>query len=305
MPIEIQYLGLRNIRGFENAKMLKPGYAIEYTYFLPTQLKNTLETFLINNLYFAGQINGTTGYEEAACQGLMAGINSHRKINKLSPVSLARSDAYIGVLINDLITKGTNEPYRMFTSRSKFRILLRQDNADLRLSNIGNNINLISNFNFEKVLFKKNVIFSIINLFKKVKLFFKKNILNSKKINKIEFQSLYKLLKRPEITFNFLFKKDNKLFNFLKNYNDEILEQVEIQIKYLDYIKKEKELVKKTKKMENFIIPFDFKYDNLTSLSSEGREKLKKFSPRTIGQALDISGISFSDISILILYISK
>jgi len=309
LPEDIQYKALKKIKGFSNVKFFRPGYAIEYDYFPPIQLKQTLETNMVNNLYFAGQINGTTGYEEAACQGLIAGINSHQKNNNLNPFILYRSDAYIGVLIDDLINKNiNNEPYRMFTSRAEFRILLRQDNADLRLIKIGYNIGLASKKIFIKTINKKNKIQNIIKKIKKwkislikIKEYFK--ILKNSKIK--EKKSIYQILKKPEIKLNILNIKYFKLNKYLCQYKNEVLEQIEIQIKYEDYIKKEKELVLKLKKLENYKIPLNFDYKKITTISSEGIEKLKKIKPLTIGQASRISGVSPSDISILMIYLKK
>ena len=308
LPEATQYTALKAIAGFENVKMFRPGYAIEYDYFPPIQLKQTLETRLVENLYFAGQINGTTGYEEAACQGLMAGINACRKCNNLAPFILARSDAYIGVLIDDLINKGTDEPYRMFTSRAEFRILLRQDNADLRLTALGHGIGLAGNQRLKNVLHKKQAIEQLTKALKKWKI-------DPKDVNTKwhawhmnmpkEKQSVYQLLKRPEVTQQSLSQLDDALAKYLQDYAQEVVAQVVIQTKYAHYIQKEKELVDKVKKLENYAIAFDFNYDRLKALSAEGREKLKKIQPSTLGQATRISGVSPADVAILMVYMGR
>ena len=305
LPEDVQQKALRSMVGFENVKMFRPGYAIEYDYFPPTQLKHTLETKPIKNLYFAGQINGTTGYEEAACQGLVAGINAHNKINKKKDFVLSRSDAYIGVLIDDLINKGTEEPYRMFTSRAEHRILLRQDNADLRLTKAGYSLGLATKKRFDFVLEKEKTI-------KKITTFAANNKLTPKEINgylnglgssKItEKKTLKELVKRPGVDLPSLVKA-SKCGVFLKN--KEELEQVEIDYKYESYIKKEREVVEKISRLEESIIPSGFNYEKIKSLSAEGKEKLTKTQPKTLGQASRISGVSPSDVSILMVYMKK
>tara|TARA_B100000029_G_scaffold333612_1_gene325789 strand:+ start:2896 stop:4749 length:1854 start_codon:yes stop_codon:yes gene_type:complete len=305
LPEDVQQKALRSMVGFENVKMFRPGYAIEYDYFPPTQLKHTLETKPIKNLYFAGQINGTTGYEEAACQGLVAGINAHNKINKKKDFVLSRSDAYIGVLIDDLINKGTEEPYRMFTSRAEHRILLRQDNADLRLTKAGYGLGLATKKRFDFVLEKEKTI-------KKITTFAANNKLTPKEINgylnglgssKItEKKTLKELVKRPGVDLPSLVKA-SKCGLFLKN--KEELEQVEIDYKYESYIKKEREVVEKISRLEESIIPSGFNYEKIKSLSAEGKEKLTKTQPKTLGQASRISGVSPSDVSILMVYMKK
>lgn len=308
LPEDVQYHALKAIPGFENAKMFRPGYAIEYDYFPATQLNDTLETRLINNLYFAGQINGTTGYEEAACQGLIAGINAHRKINELDKVVFSRSEAYIGVLIDDLITKSTDEPYRMFTSRAEFRILLRQDNADLRLTELGYKIGLADEKRRQKVQEKQLDISQLIGTLKDIKVnpeSINDNFNQSGIVPIKEKQTIYQLLKRPELTISILKQFHEGLRNALENYGQEIVEQAEIQAKYEMYIQKEKELVEKFKRLENCHIPSEFDYMQIKALSAEGREKLKKYKPTTIGQASKISGVSPADIAILMVYMGR
>lgn len=308
LPEEIQYESLRSIKGFENAKMFRPGYAIEYDYFPPTQLKYSLETKLIDNLFFAGQINGTTGYEEAACQGLIAGINAHQKANHLDPLILKRSEAYIGVLIDDLISKGTNEPYRMFTSRAEFRTLLRQDNADLRLTELTYKLGLASQERMEKVKSKKeNVqkIKSLLNDFpvtpEEINPFFESK--SSSLI--VEKQKAAKLLLRPEIELHDLMNALPNLGKELGHFSKEILEQASIQIKYDVYIEKEKELVERMSQLENLNIPETFDYKKISALGNEAREKLIKIKPSTLGQASRISGINPSDVQILMVYMGR
>lgn len=308
LPEAVQYAALKKIPGFAHAKMFRPGYAIEYDYFPPMQLKQTLETRLIENLYFAGQINGTTGYEEAACQGLIAGINTHRKINNLTPFILARSDAYIGVLIDDLVHKGTKEPYRMFTSRAEFRVLLRQDNADLRLTAMGHRIGLADNQRFAKVVAKKKSMHDLLNALKIWKLHPEHANIGLQKIKSTplkEKQSVYQLLKRPEITIQSLYTLEEPLTHYLQSYDSTLLEQVAIQIKYESYLQKEKELASKVKELENYYIPSTLNYSRLKALSAEGMEKLKEIRPRTLGQASRISGVSPADVSILMLYMRR
>lgn len=308
LPQDVQFKMLRSITGFENVKMLFPGYAIEYDYFPPTQLNYTLETQLIQNLYFAGQINGTTGYEEAACQGLMAGINAHRKINELNPVVLKRSEAYIGVLIDDLVGKGTEEPYRMFTSRAEFRISLRQDNADLRLTEYGYAIGLAEKERLQKVCKKKEAIVAILCFLKKWKI-------KSAEINPTlaavgasliqETQCAYTLLKRPDVNLNDLLALDKQKDRVLAAYEQETLQQVGIHVKYESYFHKEKELVEKIERLEHYKIPTNFDYSPIKSLSTEASEKLQKKKPATLGQASRISGVSPADIAILMVYLGR
>lgn len=308
LPEDVQYKALRQIPGFENAKMFRPGYAIEYDFFPPTQLKLTLETHQIENLYFAGQINGTTGYEEAACQGLMAGINASLKVQDKDPLVLQRSQAYIGVLIDDLINKGTEEPYRMFTSRAEFRLLLRQDNADLRLTDIGRKIGLADEERHQKMLNKKSETAKLINDLKQKR--FSPDEINSG-LTEIETATITekisaeKLLKRPQVGMEQLKTIHADLKTYLEKYSKEVLEQAEVQIKYDSYLDKEKQMVEKLSNMENFRIPPKFDYLAITALSNEARQKLNKIRPETMGQASRISGVSPADLSILTVYLGR
>lgn len=308
LPEDVQYKALTQVQGFENIKMFRPGYAIEYDYFPPTQLDHSLETKLIKNLYFAGQINGTTGYEEAGSQGLMAGINASRKVNDLEPIVLKRSEAYIGVLIDDLINKGTKEPYRMFTSRAEYRILLRQDNADLRLTKLGFEIGLASEQRFNLVKEKNNNIQKITNDLKHKKLV--PNDINNQllAINSSpikEKASIYQLLKRPELNIAKISDFDLSFKEYLKKYKTEIIEQAEINTTYENYIEKERKLVEKVEHLENFKIRDNFDYTKIRALSSEAMEKLGNIRPKTIGQATRISGVSPADISVIMVYLGR
>ncbi|KOY84932.1 tRNA uridine 5-carboxymethylaminomethyl modification protein [bacterium 336/3] len=308
LPEDVQYKAIRKIQGLENVKMFRPGYAIEYDYFPPTQLKLTLETKLIENLFFAGQINGTTGYEEAACQGLMAGINAHNKVYEKEPCILQRSDAYIGVLIDDLINKGTEEPYRMFTSRAEYRILLRQDNADSRLTKLGHQLGLASDERLERLKKKEDSIAKLLNDLKQKKV--QPEEINSTLENLgtsgiKEKSSFYSLLKRPQIELAELAKHYEELKIYLSKYNEEEIEQAEIAIKYEDYLVKEQQNAQKMKDLEDFKIRDDFDYERVKALSMEGRQKLNKIRPETLGQASRISGVSPADISILMVYMGK
>jgi len=312
LPEEIQYEAVLKIPGLEKAKFFRPGYAIEYDYFPPEQLTLSLESKIIENLFFAGQVNGTTGYEEAACQGLIAGINAHLKINEKPPFVLKRSDAYIGVLIDDLITKGTDEPYRMFTSRAEYRILLRQDNADIRLTPKAFKIGLAQKERMDKLEKKKNNIEAIKNFIESEKPdpAIINPLLTDQLTTPIEKKtSIKQLLGRPQIGIKELIEKIDSFSNFIKtNITEEIedsIEEVEILIKYDGYISKEQIIAEKIGKLEDVVIKEGFEYDKLTSLSFEAREKLNKIKPRTLGQASRISGVSPSDISVLIVYLGR
>lgn len=308
LPEEVQFKALKKIPGFENCKMFRPGYAIEYDYFPPTQLKFNLETKLVKNLFFAGQINGTTGYEEAACQGIIAGINAHQSITGNEPFTLKRNEAYIGVLIDDLINKGTDEPYRMFTSRAEYRTLLRQDNADVRLTQKSYQIGLASQERMQRVLDKQKEVNEIVAF------------LNHSKIEPAEAnpfltelnQSLIaqrtkaaQLLLRPGITLKMMVESLPTLQSELKDFSKFSLEEAEIAIKYEVYLKKEEEMVLKMSGLENQIIPDSFNYDNVSSLSNEARQKFLKIRPQTLGQASRISGVNPSDVQILMIYMGR
>ena len=308
LPEDVQYEALRNIVGFENVKMFRPGYAIEYDFFPPTQLKYTLETKLIQNLFFAGQINGTTGYEEAACQGLMAGINAHQKARNLDAVILKRSEAYIGVLIDDLISKGTDEPYRMFTSRAEFRTLLRQDNADLRLTELSYRLGLASQERMDKVIEKRNGVEEIKSILKnfsvepeEINSYF--TAINSSPIS--EKQKAQKILLRPDVELAEFAEALPRLKEALTGFSKDSIEQAAIQVKYDVYIEKEKDLVKKMAQLEELEIPDTFDYKKIVSLGNEAREKLHKIRPRTLGQASRISGINPSDVQILMVFMGR
>ncbi|MCE2957789.1 MAG: tRNA uridine-5-carboxymethylaminomethyl(34) synthesis enzyme MnmG [Bacteroidota bacterium] len=308
LPEDVQYAAITKIPGFEHAKMFRPGYAIEYDYFPPTQLKMSLETQLIDNLYFAGQINGTTGYEEAACQGLMAGINAHNKINEKEPLVLKRSEAYIGVLIDDLVNKGTQEPYRMFTSRAEYRILLRQDNADLRLTEIGHKLGLASDSRLEKLLDKKNAIAQLQRELKELRATPETVNAELAELNTAQLTEkvpVENLLKRPHLGIAELKRLDPLLSERLSKYSDEVLQQVEINTKYESYIEREQKLAEKILSLDDYKIKPDFDYDRVKALSAEAREKLKKIKPETIGQLSRISGVSPADVSVLTVYMGK
>ena len=309
LPEDVQYKAMRKIKGFEQAKMFRPGYAIEYDYFPPTQLDMSLETRLVKNLFFAGQINGTTGYEEAACQGMMAGINAYLKVREEDPLIIKRSEGYIGVLIDDLINKGTDEPYRMFTSRAEYRILLRQDNADIRLSPIANNIGIANMADrMAKVQEKVEARDSIIQ-------HFRKNSIAPDKINGYLSEigsaplnqkvKLFSVITRPHVTIKGITKVIPELQDYLARYNPEYVELAEIYMKYEGYIQKEEDLVEKMNRLESVKLKSDMDYLKISSLSAEAREKLTHTKPRTIGQASRISGVSPSDISVLLVHVGR
>ncbi len=309
LPEDVQYKALRSVKGFEKVKFFRPGYAIEYDYFPPTQLKDSLETKLVKNLFFAGQINGTTGYEEAASQGLMAGINAHLKCQEKEPFVLRRDEAYIGVLVDDLITKGTEEPYRMFTSRAEYRTLLRQDNADLRLTERSFQMGLASAERMSRVERKKERSGRLIAFFKKTS--FEPNEINpiltavgSREVRQSD--KLFKVFSRPKITMDHMLQLDEvKTYVAKEAFEDEVLEQAEIEVKYSGYIEKEKGNAEKLQRLEGVKIPGDLDYGNLASLSFEAREKLSKIRPANISQASRISGVSPSDISVLLVYLGR
>ena len=308
LPHDIQESAIRKVAGLENAKLFRPGYAIEYDYFQPHQLKHSLETKPVENLFFAGQINGTTGYEEAGCQGLMAGINAHRKGKNLSPVVLKRSDGYIGVLIDDLINKGTNEPYRMFTSRAEYRMLLRQDNADLRLTPLAFQIGLASEEQYRRVQEKEEAIQQIQDFLKKenapeTELNATLEAVGSQPVK--QKHKLEKILSRPEVTVETLRENVPKADSFFGQFDAEILEEAEVQMKYGGFIDKEREMVEKMNRLEDIPIHQNINYDDIKALSTEGREKLNQVLPETIGQASRISGVSPSDISVLLVYLGR
>jgi tRNA uridine 5-carboxymethylaminomethyl modification enzyme len=309
LPEDVQYKALKKVPGFENMKMFRPGYAIEYDYFPPTQLNMSLETKLVKNLFFAGQINGTTGYEEAACQGLMAGINAHQSINELEPFILKRSEAYIGVLIDDLVNKGTNEPYRMFTSRAEYRILLRQDNADIRLTPLAHKLGMI---NMDERLERVN---AKIENAKVIERYFDDTSVDPDLINgflesidssplkqKVKAKSI---LSRPNIGMEDVRRELKEIDTFLSQYDDETVTISEVSMKYEGYIRKEQEMVDKMDRLESLKLADGFDYKAIKSLSIEAREKLNTIRPRTIGQASRISGVSPSDISVLLVHIGR
>ena len=308
LPEDVQYKALKAVPGFENMKMFRPGYAIEYDYFPPTQLTHTLETKLVKNLFFAGQINGTTGYEEAACQGLMAGINAHKAAKNDEPVVLKRSDAYIGVLIDDLINKGTEEPYRMFTSRAEYRILLRQDNADLRLTELGYSLGLADEERYIRVKEKKEAL-------KAIRQFFEEYGVAPEEINPMLAEAgtsdinqkikLDKVLARPQVDMKMIRKSIKAVDDFLTKYDVEFAESAEIEMKYEAYIIKEVELVQKMNKLEDIRLDTDFDYSKLKSLSMEARQKLAKIKPESLGQASRISGVSPADVSVLLVHMGR
>ena len=308
LPIDVQQKALQLIPGFEKAKMFRPGYAIEYDYFPPTQLKLTLETQLLDNLYFAGQINGTTGYEEAACQGLMAGINAHLKINNKPALILSRHQAYIGVLIDDLVMKGTDEPYRMFTSRAEYRLLLRQDNADIRLTPLSYKLGLANKDRLNRVETKIDGANKIINYFKNNSA--DPNTLNPflESVNSAPLSQktrYFNVLSRPNVSAAQLIEQDTMLLNEMSVFDKETIEQAEILMKYEGYIEREKENAEKQIRLEELFIKPDFNYKSIKSLGAEAIEKFIKYKPQTIGQASRISGINPADISVLLVYLGR
>lgn len=308
LPEDVQLKALRQISGFEKAKMFRPGYAIEYDFFPPTQLDLTLETKLINGLFLAGQINGTTGYEEAACQGFIAGINAHQKIGEKEPVIMKRSESYIGVLIDDLVTKGTEEPYRMFTSRAEHRLLLRQDNADIRLSPIGYKLGLISAERLEKVNKKIADADELIKFTKQqgIEMELANPMLESLGSSLLNQNvKIHSLIGRPHVGLKDIIEVSEPLAKATENLDKETIQQAEIKIKYESYFEKENEIVAKMVKMEDKAIQPNFDYNKIISISKEAREKLFKVKPRTLGQASRISGVSPSDISVLMVHLSK
>ena len=305
MPYEVQLEALRKISGLEDVHVYRPGYAIEYDYFPPTQLRHSLETKLVDGLYFAGQVNGTTGYEEAAAQGLMAGINAHRSLHNLEPIVLKRDEAYIGVLIDDLVTKGVDEPYRMFTSRAEYRILLRQDNADARLTPLGHEIGLVSEEKYDNLLKKLSSVESLISFLRK----------QSVKIGEIDSylisvgeepltqgRKLYDIVLRSGVTLKSLIEVVPRLKKFVEKeeFTTEVLDQTEIQIKYRGYIERERFFADKLHRLENIAIPEDFDFNAMQSLTIEARQKLTRIRPTTIGQASRIPGVSPADINVLL-----
>lgn len=308
LPEEVQYEAIRTVPGFEHCRIFRPGYAIEYDYFPPTQLQYSLETKLVGNLFFAGQINGTTGYEEAACQGLMAGINAHQSARELDPVILQRSEAYIGVLIDDLISKGTDEPYRMFTSRAEFRTLLRQDNADLRLTELSYRLGLASQDRMDKVISKRNNVSAVKKILQELNVepeqinpYFEQ--IGSAPIS--EKQKASKIILRPNVDLPSLAHYIPALKDALTSFDRDSLEQSEIQIKYERYIEKEQEIATRMSQMENTQIPDTFDYDRVAALSNEALQKFKRIRPRTLGQASRISGVNPSDVQILMVYMGR
>ena len=310
LPENYQLEGLRSIPGFKNAKMFRPGYAVEYDFFQPTQLKNSLETKKIENLFFSGQINGTTGYEEAAGQGLVAGINAHQKINNNEPFILKRDEAYIGVLIDDLVTKGTKEPYRMFTSRAEYRILLRQDNADIRLTQKGFDLGLATSDMLKRVREKEGNTKNLVSFLKKTSTSpeeINKTLINKSSSEIPQKMKIDKVLSRPKINIKDFISTNEKLRAYIakEEIKDDALEQAEIEIKYLGYITREKEVAQKLNRLEGVKIPEDIDYSTFSSLSNESKEKLTSIKPKSLGQAARISGIKPSDVSILMVYLGR
>lgn len=308
LPDHVQFKALRLIPGFENAKIFRPGYAIEYDYFPPTQLKLTLETHLVKNLFFAGQINGTTGYEEAACQGLIAGINAHQNVQEKDAFILKRSDAYIGVLIDDLVNKGTDEPYRMFTSRAEYRLLLRQDNADIRLTEIGYKLGLASQTRMDRVNEKNKATGEIVQFFKKTSVTPAEINPMLQRLETAEIPQNYKLeqiISRPQVNMSDIADSVVSVSNFLQSYDEESCLQAEVLLKYEGYLEKEIQMVEKLNRLEDLRISESFDFHALQSISKEAREKLSRQRPRTVGQAARISGISPADVSVLLVHLGR
>jgi tRNA uridine 5-carboxymethylaminomethyl modification enzyme len=309
LPEDVQFKALRSVKGFEQVKFFRAGYAIEYDYFPPTQLMHTLETKLISGLYFAGQINGTTGYEEAASQGLMAGINAALKVKEKEPFILKRNEAYIGVLIDDLITKGTEEPYRMFTSRAEYRTLLRQDNADFRLTPKGYELGLASEKRLRRMEKKQTDSEAFVQFFKdtSVKPEEINPILEDKNSSTVnQSDKMFKIFARPNVTFDDMVKISSvKEYVVANQLDDEVIEQTEIQVKYSGYIEKEKNNADKLNRLEDVKIPKNFDYSKIKSMSYEAREKLSKIRPVTVSQASRISGVSPNDVSVLLVYMGR
>ncbi len=308
LPEDVQYKALKEVPGFENCKMFRPGYAIEYDFFPPTQLKTSLETKQIKNLFFAGQINGTTGYEEAACQGLIAGINAHQSAFEQEPLVLGRDEAYIGVLIDDLVSKGTDEPYRMFTSRAEFRTLLRQDNADMRLTEKSYRMGLASEERMQKLLQKRSEVDAVLQILRNTKLSPDNTNAYLSALGSSALRQdirAEQVLLRPEINIKSLISIVSILGDLLNHYPEEALMEAEIEIKYAIYLEKEMELVEKMRSLENHKIPENFNYDKVASLSSESRQKFNKVRPQTLGQASRISGVNPSDVQILMVYMGR
>ncbi|MEL6592962.1 MAG: FAD-dependent oxidoreductase, partial [Bacteroidota bacterium] len=308
LPEDVQFKAMQSIPGLENARMFRPGYAVEYDFFPPTQLKLSLETRLVENLFFAGQINGTTGYEEAASQGLMAGINAARKVQEEDPVILKRDQAYIGVLIDDLVNKGTKEPYRMFTSRAEYRTLLRQDNADLRLTALGFEIGLASQERYDRMVAKREKVASITSAMREISVApdtinaYLQQAGTSPLKQKVKAISL---LTRPQVNLAGLTKELESLQEVTASVNEEVFEQAEIQVKYEGYIRKERELAEKMMRLDEIVIPEKFNFNNIQALSAESREKLSNMRPQSLGQASRISGVSPADISVLMIYMGR
>ncbi len=308
LPEDVQMRALRTIPGLEDVKMFRPGYAVEYDFFPPTQLKLSLETQFVENLFFAGQINGTTGYEEAACQGLMAGINAARKLQENEPLILKRDEAYIGVLIDDLVNKGTDEPYRMFTSRAEYRMLLRQDNADLRLTQIGHDIGLASDDRYQKMLSKKEAVEEVMEIIQNTSVApeemdsYLEGLGSTALKQKVKAVSV---LTRPQVNLESLISQSSELSEKLEAYDIEVKEQAEIQLKYAGYIEKEQKLALRMMKLDNVKLSDNFDFHTITALSNESREKLSKQRPANLGQASRISGVSASDISVLLVHLGR